>query len=100
LIYLDEMQENRYRYWHRWVQGEIVEFRIQYEAFIAGYWHPIVRYDSAHGQPHRDVLHLDNSETKEWYPGYRNADVLSIGQRDIMANWPGYRAKYEREIYR
>ena len=57
LIYLDEMQENRYRYWHLWVQGEIVEFRIQYEAFIAGHWHPIVRYDSAHGQPHRDVLH-------------------------------------------
>jgi hypothetical protein len=27
LIFLDEGQENRYRYWHRWVQGEIVEFR-------------------------------------------------------------------------
>jgi hypothetical protein len=47
LIYLDEAQENRYRYWHAWEQGTITEFRIQYEAFIAGRWHPIVRYDSA-----------------------------------------------------
>ena len=100
LIYLDEGQENRYRYWHRWVQGEIVEFRIQYEAFIAGRWHPIVRYDSAHGQPHRDVLHPSGPEMKEWYRGYRNAEVLSIGQRDIVANWPGYRALYEKEMGR
>ena len=95
------MQENRYRYWHLWVQGAIVEFRIQYEAFIAGHWHPIVRYDSAHGQPHRDVLHADSSETKEWYPGYRNADVLSIGTAGHHGKLVGtYRAKYEREIYR
>lgn len=100
LIYLDEAPENRYRYWHIWEKGAIVEFRIQYEAFIADHWHPIVRYDSAHGQPHRDVLHPDGSETKEWYAGYRNAEVLSIGQRDIAANWSAYRARYEREMYR
>ena len=71
-----------------------------YEAFIAGRWHPIVRYDSAHGQPHREVLHPSGPEMKEWYRGYRNAEVLSIGQRDIVANWPGYRALYEKEMGR
>lgn len=100
LIYLDEAQENRYRYWHVWERGAIVEFRIQYEAFIEGRWHPIVRYDSAHGLPHRDILHPNNPETKEWHRGYRNADVLSIGQRDIVTNWPKYRALYEREMNR
>jgi hypothetical protein len=100
LIYLDEAQENRYRYWHVWEQDAIVEFRIQYESIIEGHWHPVVRYDSAHGRPHRDILHPNAPETKDWYPGYRNADVLSIGQRDIVANWPGYRVKYERELYR
>jgi len=77
LIYLDEAQENRYRYWHVWEQGKIIEFRIQYEAFISGSWHPVVRYDSAHGHPHRDDLHPNAPETKEWFPEYRNADVLS-----------------------
>jgi hypothetical protein len=27
---------------------------------------------------------------------YSNAEVLTIGQRDIMENWPAYRARYER----
>jgi hypothetical protein len=43
LIYLDTEQRNRYRHRHIWDQGEIIEFRIQYEAYIAGSWHPIVR---------------------------------------------------------
>ena len=97
---MDEAQENRYRYWHVWEQGAIVEFRIQYETIIEGHWHPVVRSDSAHGRPHRDILHPNAPVTKDWYTGYRNADVLSIGQRDIVTNWPTYRAKYEREMSR
>jgi len=98
LIYLDAAHENRYRHWHVWERGEIIEFRIQYEALFVGNWHPVVRYDSAHGKPHKDTLHPDASQTKEMYPGYSNAEVLTIGQRDIMENWPRYRARYEREM--
>jgi hypothetical protein len=99
-IYLDEFRENRYRHRHTREQGVIVEFRIQYEALIAGRWQCVVRYDSAHGQPHRDVLQPDGSETKEWYRGYSNAEVLTIGQRDIIKNWRLYRATYEQELER
>jgi len=98
LIYLDAAQENRYRHRHVWERGEIIEFRIQYEALIAGNWHPIVRYDSAHDMPHKDTLHPDATQTKEIYPGYSNAEVLTIGQRDIMESWPRYRARYEKEM--
>ncbi len=98
VIYLDEAQENRYRHRHEWERGKIVEFRIQYEALIAGQWHPVVRYDTAHDEPHRDVLHPDGTQTKEMYSGYSNAEVLTIGQRDIMENWPRYRAAYEKEM--
>ena len=100
VIYLDEAHENRYRHRHVWEPGEIVEFRIQYEAFIAGQWHSVVRYDTAHGEPHRDVLHPDGTQTKEMYPGYSTAEVLTNGQRDIMENWPKYRAEYEEEMGR
>ncbi len=98
LIYLDVAHENRYRHWHVWERGKIIEFRIQYEALIADNWHPIVRYDSAHGRPHKDTLHPGATQTKEGYPGYSNAEVLTIGQRDIMENWPRYCARYEREM--
>ncbi len=65
VIYLDVLNQNRYRHWHIRERGQIVEFRIQYETLIAGEWHPVVRYDSAHGQPHRDILHRDGAQTKE-----------------------------------
>ncbi len=96
-IYLDPGKRlNRYRHRHVWQQGSIIEFRIQYEAHIEGKWHTIVRYDNTHGNPHKDTIHPDGSETKEWFTLYSNAEVLTIGQRDIIENWPRYRAKYER----
>ncbi len=98
VIYLDEAHENRYRHWHVWERGRIIEFRIQYEALITGYWYPVVRYDCAHGEPHRDTLHPHATQTKEMYSGFAIAEVLTIGQRDIMENWPQYRAEYEREM--
>jgi hypothetical protein len=98
LVSLDEAQENRYRHRHVWEQRQIIEFRIQYEAFIEGAWHAIVRYDSAHGQPHQDMLHPDGSQTKQMFSYYTNAEVLTIGQRDIMEHWLDYRAAYEKEM--
>jgi len=101
IIYLDpEERLNRYRHYHVWERGHIIEFRIQYEALIGGEWQPIVRYDTAHGGPHKDILHPDRPETKEWFTFYSCAEVLTIGQRDIMENWPVYRARYEKEMQR
>jgi hypothetical protein len=100
LFYLDERLENRCRYRHVWERGKMIEFCIQYEALIAGRWHPVVRYDSAHGEPHRDVLRPNGTEIKEGYVGLRPDEVLTNGQRDIIANWPKYRAMYESEMER
>jgi len=99
LIYLDPGErQNRYRHHHVWEGNQILEFRIQFEALIDGEWHPIVRYDTAHGQPHRDLIHADGSETKEWFDIYTVAEVLTIGQRDIMENWSAYRKRFEKEL--
>jgi hypothetical protein len=98
LLYLDQALQNRYRYWHRWERGKIVEFCVQYEALIADRWRPVVRYDSAHGEPHRDTLHPDGTETKSSYRGYANNEVLTVGCQDIVTNWRKYRTRYEKEM--
>jgi hypothetical protein len=64
---------------------------------IDGHWHPIVRYDSAHQTPHRDLIYADGSATKDWFRVYTLAEVLTIGQRDIMENWNAYRKQFEKE---
>lgn len=99
IVYLDPHERlNRYRHFHTWQGNQITEFRIQYEAFIDNNWHPIVRYDTAHGKPHRDILHPDGSEMKEWFTLYSKAEILTVGQRDIVENWQSYRARYESEM--
>ena len=89
---------DRYRLYCMTEKGQVVVFRVQYEAFIDDEWRPIVRYDTAHGFPHRDLLHPNRPGEKMEYPGWSNAEVLTLGQEDIKRNWQTYRAQYEKEM--
>ncbi|MBI4771961.1 MAG: hypothetical protein HY784_16495 [Chloroflexi bacterium] len=98
LYYLSPERLDRFRYRHITEGGRVVAFSIQYEALIAGEWRPIVRYDTAHGWPHRDTLHPSGPQTKQTFPGYSAAEVLTLGERDLKASWQEYRARYEEEL--
>ena len=88
LIFLDpETRLCRYRHFHVSDGKEIVEFRIQLEILIDDTWYPVIRYDTAHGKAHKD-----------WFEGYSVAEVLTIGQKDIMENWKKYRAEFMKEM--
>ena len=100
IVPLQGSSTNRYRHHHVFEDGVITDFVIQYEAEIDGKWHEIVRYDTAHDRPHKDVLHPDGTETKEEFPYYANAEVMTLGQNDIRKNWRIYREQYERELKR
>ncbi|MFZ5880173.1 MAG: DUF7718 family protein [Chloroflexota bacterium] len=70
----------------------------QFEILIDSAWYAVVRYDTAHGRPHRDILHPNGDQTKEWFEGYSVADVLTIGQRDVLKNWGAYRSRFLKEM--
>jgi hypothetical protein len=98
LYYFTSERQDRFRYHHFLTEGRIVRFSIQYEALIGATWRPIVRYDTAHGRPHKDLLHPDGSQDKVEFYGYNREEVLTLGERDIKTNWQRYRAEYEQEI--
>jgi len=75
-----------------------VELRVQLEVLINGEWMAVVRYDTAHGKPHRDILHPNGDQTKDWFEGYSLAEVLTIGKNDIMENWSSYRNRFIKEM--
>jgi hypothetical protein len=58
----------------------------------------VVRYDTAHGKLHRDILHPNGVQNKDWFEGYSVANVLTIGQSDIMENWTAYRDLFIKEL--
>ena len=77
----------------------MVTFTVQYETTINGERLPVVRYDNAHGFPHRDDLdrwgQTIRKVTMSGNPDVQTA--LTVGQRDIQANWRRYRATFRRD---
>jgi hypothetical protein len=77
-------------------RGRVTRFTTQYEAVVEGRTRPAVRYDSAHGRPHRDILdRYGRVVEKRWLPGKTNDEALTEGIADIKAHWPAYREAFE-----
>ncbi len=79
-------------------RGEVTRFVVQLEYNTeSDTWLPVVRYDSAHGRPHRDILDPSGETVKkEWLDELLGRDVsmaegLNYGQEDLKQNWPFYR---------
>ncbi len=98
VVLLSDTDLDRYRFFCTTEKGQVALFVVQYEAFINGEWRAIVRYDTAHGFPHRDLLHPNAAADKSEYPGRTHNEVLTLGQEDIKRNWQTYREQYEREM--
>ncbi|MCL5951246.1 MAG: hypothetical protein M1132_05910 [Chloroflexi bacterium] len=77
-------------------RGRVIQFSIQLECWIANEWHRVVRYDTAHGFAHLDILRPDGSQEKLELPFESFNEALTFAQLDLKANWPTYRERYER----
>ena len=76
----------------------IIRFTVQYEAQIEDTTRRIVRYDTADGSPHRDLLDWDgstrHSDPISVYGDY--ADAMRYAIRDLETNWERYRYEFLR----
>ena len=78
-------------------RGRVTAFTMQLECYVDEEWRPVVRYDSAHGQPHRDVLDWDGRVIeKDWLsPAMAQQEVIRFAERDLSDNALHYRAAFE-----
>ncbi len=76
----------------------VVDFAVQYLAFIQERWHPIVRMDTAHDKAHQDTLYPDGTKVTTDLPtqDYNKAFTWSLEQ--IKKRWPFFRQRYERQM--
>jgi hypothetical protein len=81
-------------------RGVISGFVVQYEALLKGDWRAIVRYDTAHGFAHKDIIHPTGEQEKQplYFPDYNLAFTFAI--QDPKITWPWYRRSYEEELAR
>lgn len=78
-------------------RGQFVRFVAQYEAVFERRVLPVVRYDTAHGRPHRDTLDWGGRVViKDGLPPRPYGELLDDATEDIWARWLTYRADFER----
>ena len=89
---------DRYRHTHTRSGSRILSFRVQYEALIDGTWMPVVRYDTAHGFAHRDLVARDGAVTKTPLFNQSLNEALTFAESDLKTNWSLYRKRLEEEM--
>lgn len=82
-----------------WIErGAVTSFVVQYEALLQEEWHAVVRYDTAHGFAHRDLMHPGRAAEKQPMIVADLNWAFTFAIQDIRLLWERYRAGYEREL--
>ena len=75
----------------------IVQYTVQLEVRHLEAWHPVVRYDNAHGFCHRDVLHPDGSQDKTPVMSGGANETFTFAIDELRANWEAHTTRFLRE---
>jgi hypothetical protein len=92
--------KDRKRHEHIIEKGKVDRFVVQYETFVEDKWVPIVRYDTAHGYAHKDLMNADGSREKIFLGMANLNEALTLADIDINENWERYKERYFRRIKR
>ncbi len=87
----------RIRHIHSRFKTKIITFTVQLEINLKDSWHPVVRYDTAHGTAHRDLIHFTGNVDKTPIFCLDYNDALTFAESDLLSNWENYRRMYIEE---
>jgi hypothetical protein len=78
-------------------RGQILRFVVQLECQFAadGEWVTIVRYDTAHGYAHRDIIRPNEKEEKTRVSVQNYNEAFTIAMGDVVEKRYVYRRRYE-----
>jgi len=79
-------------------RGQLTSIVVQYEALVKGKWAAIVRYDTSHGYPHRDVLHPSGAKDKYSLSFPDLKAFLQYAEQDLKDRWEWYKERFLLEV--
>jgi len=82
---------DRRRHYHLSERGKVLEFVEQYETFFISKWVAVVRYDTAHGFAHKDVLRPNGRAIKIRLAKTDYNESMTFAVEDLKTNWPRYK---------
>ncbi len=79
------------------VRGRVVSFVVRLMVKIGDHEYNVVRYDTAHGEPHRDILGLKQGvQRKDWFFDEPLDTVLQTAIADLKKNYEKYCEEFEK----
>jgi hypothetical protein len=66
--------------------------------FVDGKWEPLVRYDSAHGHQHRDVMHPFGAKDVHPFVAILIETFIEAARTDLLSNAEKYLEDFEQEL--
>ena len=96
--YFLEIEEKTVVYvFFKTIKGEVTEFVVKLLSLLEGEWHEILRYDSGHDCPHKDILDINGEVIRKvWYDFLDNGQALTMAITDIKDNFEFYRERYQK----
>ena len=76
--------------------GLIINFVVKLIVKIGNTFYEVIRYDSAHGCPHKDILDINgNSKKKVWFELLENTQGLDLAIRDLKDDHEMYIERFK-----
>ena len=77
--------------------GLIISFMVKLIMRIGNTIHEVIRFDSAHQCPHKDILNIDGTvKRKIWFQLLDNKQALDMAVRDVNDNAEIYIERYKK----
>jgi hypothetical protein len=96
--YFLELEEGAIAYvYFKTTKGDVSEFLVKLLTLFEGEWHEVIRYDSGHGCPHKDILNINGEVIRKvWYDFLDNGQALTMAITDIKDNYEFYKERYQK----
>jgi len=96
--YFLEIEEGTIVYvYFKTIKGEVTDFVVKLLSMFDDEWHEILRYDSGHDCPHKDILDINGEVIRKvWYDFLDNGQALTMAITDIKDNFEFYRERYQK----
>lgn len=79
------------------IKGDIAWFVVKLLSAFEGEWHEIIRYDSGHNCPHKDILNINGEVIRKvWYDFLDNGQALTMAIAEIKDNHDVYKERYKK----
>lgn len=76
-------------------KGEVNEFVVKLLCEFEGKYYEVLRYDSGHECPHKDILNTEGAVIRKvWYDFLDNSQALTMAITDIKDNYEFYCERY------